>query len=109
MRQNPFLKNPHRFLKPISFFRQRVRKLAGELNRLVLPELMFDHQLRQICRIYSPRDIVPRRNGQESSRVVVEPHRIVEAGGLGHPSAETHHPFRTVMEPPRWPESQARI
>src|ERR1700693_4691354 len=39
--------------------------------------------------------------------VVIETDRIVEAGGLRCIFTKPHHPFRTVMEPPRWTQPEA--
>src|SRR6516225_7754729 len=79
------------------------------LERLVLIKTMFRHQLCEIGTIDSPSHIVPRRNRQEGTRIVIEPHGVVKTRCLCCLFAETHHAFRAVLEPPCWPKPQAWI
>src|SRR5713101_8100339 len=70
---------------------------------------MLGDQLRQKGTIHTPRHVVPCRNREEGTSIVVEAHRIVEARRLRYVLAETHHSFWTVVKPPRRPEPQAGI
>src|SRR5207248_1206307 len=45
-----------------------VRELRRELKRFVLFDLVLGHELREEAAIDSPRDVVPRRNGEERAR-----------------------------------------
>src|ERR1700745_1726780 len=70
---------------------------------------MLHDQFREERAIHAPRHVVPRRNREKGSRVVVETDRIVEAGRPGYLWTNTHHPVRTVVKTTRRPELQAWI
>ncbi len=55
------------------------------------------------------RDVVPRRDRHERTRVVVESDGVVEARRLGRLLAEPQHALRAVVEPPRRTQLQRRI
>src|SRR5690349_14679656 len=88
---------------------QRVREVGRELEGLVLVDPVLGHQLGEITAVDASRDIVPGRDRQECTRIVVEADGIVKARGLCRLFAKAQHAFRTVVKPPRWPEAQRRI
>ena len=60
-------------------------------------------------RIHAARHVVPRGNRQKRARIVVESHRVVEAGSFRDRFAESLHALRAVVEPPGRAQPQARI
>ena len=70
---------------------------------------MLCHPLREEAAIDPPRDIVPRRDGEEGARIVVEADGVVEPGRLGRHLAKPAHALRSVVEPPGGAEPQARV
>src|ERR1700733_11952295 len=70
---------------------------------------MIGDQLRQERAVYSPRHIVPRRNGEKRPRIVVKTYSVVEARRLCHMLAKAHHSFWTIVKPPWRSQLQARI
>src|SRR5579862_9738899 len=96
-------------LQPVGLANEVVRQIACEFHGLALIEAMFGDQAREPDAINAAGNIVARRDGEERTRVVVEPHRIVEARSLGDIFAEAEHAFRTVEEPPRRAQAEAGV
>src|SRR5258708_11726551 len=70
---------------------------------------MVGDQLAEKSAIHATRHIVPPRNREKGSGIVVETYSIVEARRLRDVLTKTHHALRTVVKPPRRSQSQARI
>ena len=73
------------------------------------PHAVLGDELGEEAAVDPPRDVVPRRNRQESTGVVVEADGVVEAGRLGGHAAEALHAFRAVVEPPCRAELEAGV
>ena len=70
---------------------------------------MARHQTAEIIGLHAPREVVPRRNGAESARVVVEPRSLVDRGRFGCLLAKPPHPFHRIVEPPRGAEAHRGV
>src|SRR5688572_13876934 len=76
--------------KLVRLLRQAIREIAGDTPRGFFVEPMLCDEPREERAIHSARDIVPRWDGKESPRVVVEAHGVVEACRFRGLLAETH-------------------
>src|SRR6202012_5872057 len=94
--------------QPISPLGEGTGKLDSHFRCFPSGQAMFDDELSEQTAIGASRQIVSRRDGKEGARVVVEAHRVVEAGRFGGRLAEPAHAFGTVVEPPCGAEPQRR-
>src|ERR1700746_235220 len=104
-----FLSNMAVLLQPIRLLDQAVCEILRHFQSFVFLKPVLGDLLCEEGAIHAPRHIMPPRNREEGSGIIVEPNRLVEAHRLGHTHAEPSHPLRAVVKPPRRPESQARI
>src|SRR6185369_12121283 len=100
---------PFRALQSICLFHQTIGEIMRHFQSFVFLQAMLSDQLCEECTIYASSHIVPSRNGEESPRVIVEADRIVKSRRFSRKFAETHHPLRTVVKPPRRTNVKARI
>jgi hypothetical protein len=70
---------------------------------------MLNHQSRRKGTIDATSYVVPRGNRNKRSTVIIETDSVVESGSLGSVLAKTHHPFGTVVEPPRGTQPETWI
>src|SRR6201984_3110752 len=104
-----FLSNMAALLQPIRLLDQAVCEILPHFQSFVFLKPVLGDLLREEGAIHAPRHIMPSRNREEGSGIIVEPNRLVEAPRLGHTLAEPSHALRAVVKPPRRPEPQARI
>ena len=64
--------NAGRQLELVRGLGQTAREQRRQFERLVLADLVLHRERREEAAVHAPGDIVPRRNGQERARVVVE-------------------------------------
>src|ERR1700751_3028275 len=67
---------------------------------------MLNHQSRKKGTIDATSHVVPSGNRNKRSTVIIDTDRVVESGSFGSVLAKTHHPFGTVVEPPRGTEPE---
>ena len=96
-------------LQTIGLLDQAICQVMRHLEGFVFREAVFGDQPRQEGAVNAPSHIMPRGNGEERARVVIEAHGVVEARRLRGLLAETHHALGTVKEPPGRPQAQAGI
>src|SRR5580693_2644306 len=100
---------PNTSLKFVGFAGEIPCEVDGQFARFVFFEAMLHDEAREKHAIDAARDIMPRGDREERARVVVESHRVVEAGRLRSQLTKTHHALRRIVEPPRRPQPQRRI
>ena len=81
----------------------------GKLEGLAFVETVLGDQRGEEAAVHAARNVMPRGDGEEGARVVVEADGIVKARGFCGGAAEAQHAFRAVMEPPRRAQAQAGI
>src|SRR5690554_8221713 len=70
---------------------------------------MADDHACQPVRTGPAPDVVPRRNGKERARVIVESVGVVQPSSFHHLLEKSLHAVHAVMEPPRWPKAHRGI
>src|SRR4029077_8436003 len=109
MPSKTFLSNMAVLLQPIRLLDQAVCEILRHFQSFVFLKPVLGDLLREKAAIHAPRHIMPSRNREEGTGIIVQTNRLVEARRLGHTLAEPSHPLRAVVKPPRRPEPQARI
>src|SRR6478672_6182226 len=98
-----------RIAEAIALFREIVRQRAGHLSRVRHVDDMPGYEAGEPVGIDASRQVMPRRNGAEGARIVVEASRVINAGGLSRALAKPLHAFDGIVKPPGRAESQGGV
>src|ERR1700683_4586970 len=93
----------------VGSLREVVREIHGQLGGLVLVESVLGDPRGEEPAVHATRDVMPRGDREEGSRVDVETYGVVDPGGLRDMSPGVLHPFRAVEKPPRRAELERRV